>query len=457
MVLQVGDKVIVYNAGTDHATAVKIDPVQVGDKVSVVTLSDGTKIPLPRIDLDLSDFVWVVPEWEPGVVIGGGDIQYGCLPLGASVFTLTDIIDCWTVEDAFREWESGELAGNKLIPISGTRARYQYQIVANSTLEYELIAWGDGPITVDSWVLLSSDGAILSSVNLANGKLSFDFINPSRILMQYISLIYRFPDPIADNFPEENTLCSVEYVRIPFKKSDATRYLSARIILKYRHSPTGTVSITLYDNWWTDWAHLSGVLEKYFITTELYNKSELSIEVLIYIPELMSGSFSIGPISFIAPSCPTDGIVAGDKYVIYDPVTKCFVFNDSTKTVLSAEYWRAVGTPGEELSIASVEYAWDGKGYVYLSASKTVMSTIYFDNEIRVDGTAAGATKTIAYHAGEQITYGGETVSRELVNITAALRAGKNSVVITVKDTGGAKIGFPTAVYIKRSMTAVSL
>jgi hypothetical protein len=52
---------------------------------------------------------------------------------------------------------------------------------------------------------------------------------------------------------------------------------------------------------------------------------------------------------------------------------------------------------------------------------------------------------------------GEETVSRELTNITSILRSGKNTITLTAKNQDGTKVGFVTAVYVKRGMTAVSL
>ena len=101
------------------------------------------------------------------------------------------------------------------------------------------------------------------------------------------------------------------------------------------------------------------------------------------------------------------GVAVGDHYVIYNPVTKRLVFNDSNKTILASPYWRDIEGPGEEISTTPVTYAWDGQGQVYLSQSKTTLSTIFYDNELQVSNLAAGKTKTIPYHSNDPF----ETVS----------------------------------------------
>ena len=457
MVLQVGDKVVVWGAGTSSAFAKKIDPIQVGDKVDVITLHDGSKIPLPRLELDLSDYVWCIPEWDTGMDIGNGDFSWGVMPLGAATFTLTDIIDCWHVKDSLREWESS-ISGCLMIMVSGANKgiryiissffEYIYSLTLNETVpstyygdwEEELygprvtVSRGDtAEISCHSEIVEWNQGKVFTA-NTDPIVGASGFTLPYKIVMNYRRCTVYTYLAHPDN---ERTYLDPELVAANtlYTAEECTALgidPSALINKKYPDYDTITIDLPLY---------LDGCVGIMCWTTDVQG----------YI------NASFGAITFIGSDCITEGLVAGDKYVVYNPTTKRLVFNDSTKTVLSSEYWRAVETPGEEIAISAVEYAWDGQGYVYLSASKTVFSTIYFDDEIRVDGTAAGTTKTIAYHAGDRISYGGETVSRELVDITAALRAGNNSVVVTVKDTGGSKVGFPTAVYIKRSMTPITL
>jgi len=141
--------------------------------------------------------------------------------------------------------------------------------------------------------------------------------------------------------------------------------------------------------------------------------------------------------------------------VIYNPTTKRLVFNDSTK-LLTAANWVTGGT-GAEISSSPIEYVWDGQGYVYLTSSKTTYSTIQFDDLLQVQAVHGETVRTIAFHLGERIAQGEETVSRELTNITSILRSGKNTITLTAKNQDGTKVGFVTSVYVKRNMTAVSL
>lgn len=49
----------------------------------------------------------------------------------------------------------------------------------------------------------------------------------------------------------------------------------------------------------------------------------------------------------------------------------------------------------------------------------------------------------IPYHSNDPYTLEGETMSRELKNLTNFLRDGKNEKTLTVKYTTGNKVGFP--------------
>jgi len=185
------------------------------------------------------------------------------------------------------------------------------------------------------------------------------------------------------------------------------------------------------------------------------NISRLVITVSAYWDDLDYIHFEAGTLTFIDSECPTQGLTSGNKYVIYNPETGRLVFNDATKLLTSAN-WQT-GGEGSEISSSSVEYVWDGQGYVYLSGSKQTFSTIQFDDLLYVQAVHGETVRTIPFHLGERISQGGETVSRELTNITSILRAGKNTITLIAKNQDGTKVGFVTAVYVKRNMTAVSL
>ena len=190
------------------------------------------------------------------------------------------------------------------------------------------------------------------------------------------------------------------------------------------------------------------------IETENIHTGSIRIKCVSYSPYNVKTRYWFGQLAFIPSDCITDGLAAGDKYIIYNPTTKRLVFNDATKTIFSSASWREINYPGEIVTHTPVEYIWDGQGHVYLSQSKTTLSTIYYDNELRVEVFGdTGDVRAIDYHSNDPITYSGETVSRELINLTSILRAGKNYVQLKARDTGGTKVGFPTPIYIKRDMS----
>ena len=129
MVIEVGDKVVVWNPGTPFAFAKKAETIHVGDTVDVITLSDGTKLPLPRLTLNLDDFVWVLPEWPTPIKFEFGFFDWGALGLGAAVFTIDEVIDCDTVSDPLRSWDANEVSNCWLIPVTGAKKGVRYNIV----------------------------------------------------------------------------------------------------------------------------------------------------------------------------------------------------------------------------------------------------------------------------------------------------------------------------------------
>jgi len=149
------------------------------------------------------------------------------------------------------------------------------------------------------------------------------------------------------------------------------------------------------------------------------------------------------------------GVAVGDKYVIYNPTTKRLIFCDSGKSITDANW--VTGGSGAEISSAAVDFAWDGQGHVYLTQNKTTFSTIQFDDMLQVQVVHGSTLEVLAMHLGERITVSGETVSRELTDITSVLIAGNNTITLTARNVDGTKVGFVTPIYVKRSMTVVSL
>jgi len=473
MTLQVGDKVVVFNAGTDYARAVKIEPVEVGDKVTVVTLSDGTKIPLPRIDLSTSEYVFVIPKWDLPFKIGG-DISWELMTLGAAVFTLTAAA-CHVLTDDQREWTGGELSGCQIRFLTGYLKRTYVEISANTDTEYEISPQDEYPtLPLFGSAIISGDYSITDFGGVSHtvkqmghldgignsmeiySKLEYgiyfnlfqtlNLIGAYSFELKYTLLTYGvYSNPLdwciiwlgGDNIggisPNDSS-----WKRYPnFEGSGIeTQFTSLYANSNYPESNTITRS------------GIYGVSGETRFSLDIrkgnYAGSRLILNILSLVFFDVDGNKIDNCIGGIG------GAQAGDQYVIYDPSSNKLKMSDSHKTILSSAYWRDVLSTGEEISVGPVEYIWDGQGKVYLSQSESTLSTIMFDDLLKVVGTS----KTLDYtdHVSESVTYSGVTVQRELVNITSILRAGKNQITLVVKDSTGTKIGFPTPVYIVRSM-----
>lgn len=524
MVVQVGDKVLVYGAGTPWAFAKKIEPVQVGDKVDVVTLSDGTKLAMPKIELDLSDFVWVLPEWDLGFNFGDLPFGWGMMPLGAAVFTISGY-ECFALIDSDRSWEDMSLTGCLIFMLSGMRKNQHLVIASNTDIKYipQIVSNPHGPIdqalddigagkTWEPSVYYHKSGTywwytppeilpsevyfkcndapnyssptsyedieyITQRMNLSGvrtikvklkGWVTYNFFDESSWRMLKYSITASFSG--SSSYSGSISLTkSMRGGPDPLPATYSGKNLTYRAELNERYgilTATSTCS-----NWWVfgnvDWPDYTE-----FVLEVPENVGHNAHDVTFMLQGAKTWNFSgsawafhelhvwIDSVHFydiagneLIEPCTTGGINIGDKYVIYNPVTKRLVFNDSNKTILASPYWRDITGPGDEITIDPIQYAWDGAGQVYLSQSKTTLSTIFYDDEIQVSNLAAGKTKTIPYHSHDPYTYEGETVSRELVNITGILRAGMNEITLSVRDTTGNKIGFPTPVYIVRSMS----
>ncbi len=475
MVLQVGDKVIVWGAGTDKAFAKKIEHTNVGDKVDVITLSDGTKLSLPRINLDLSDFVWAYPKWNSIMDITNGQFEWGILPLGAAVFKLTGVPNCNQLEDTKREWVAADVVGKWLIIVKGqecvifivTGYTYPNYYVSRYNPDFGFSSWeislnseDFAPVLTDSLADFSSgNGDPASCTYQPRGLVSGP--NVSLTGIKEVRFSFRYRSRVRCSYYGDRSYINPEY---------AVNSLYSSLFVHYSGSEEYGSDL-VYEDGAGNILPSGGRMDRYIRNPDYpdYTQLVLSCEGMsgIQIPQITIPSsptvlynnflFEVTPPIYVSSACQTTGVVTGDRYTIYDPVTKRLVFNDATKTLLSAQYWQDVALVGETIALTPIEYAWDGTGYVYLSGSKSIFSTIMFDDELRIDAQAGDTVQTIAYHQGERVAYGGETVSRELTDITSILRAGNNTITVTVRDTGGAKIGFITPIYVKRNMTVVTL
>lgn len=462
-----------YGAGTPWAFAKKIEPVQVGDKVDVLTLSDGTKLAMPRIDLDLHDYVWTYPVWDTPFHLDGMPFSWEMMPLGAAVFTLTGVSDCYKLEDILREWDPEDIIGKQLIEFRPVGRGYNtiiytitgwdypnYTVVLNYTdLSYDL--WTDmgidGPHpdwyypakSISSGLVdlsASWDGARSNSTNprLESPTISLAGIKEIQFRYLYKSIYgyqtwdYHTGYCCWNHCPEITIGAQV----LQYCATESKIFREGDIDVTYRCNPNYPkfTTVTIPESAWGSF--INAVLGVELVghgvgLSRFYCPIEAQFTGLMLIPS----------------GCPTEDSRAGDRYIIYDPETGRLILNDGSKTILASAYWRNITGPGDEISTTPVTYAWDGQGHVYLSQSKTTLSTIFYDNELQVSNLAAGKTKIIPYHSNDPYTLEGETVSRELVNITSILRAGNNEITLTVKDTAGNKVGFPTPVYIMRSMS----
>ena len=472
MTLEVGDKVVVFNAGTDYARAVKIEPVEVGDKVSVVTLSDGTKIALPRIELDLSDYVFVIPKWDLPFKIGG-DISWELMTLGAAVFTLTAAA-CHVLTDDQREWTGGELSGCQIWFLTGYLKRTYADIIANTDTEYEvksdselnnIFMFGqcvdEGNYSITDAVGSSKTVAQMGSLSAIGNSLEV-----------YIQLGYLLDVDFSQTLNTINAYTLEIKWRAIMGPANCLQWLicwfGGDAVFQIARESSGIwKQISNFEGsgvnmqFPTIWVNSEYPEPNIYTNNGVYGVSGATncrfnirkmeatgSRITIEIQSMKLYDVEGNPIDQCIGGIR--GAQAGDQYVIYDPSTNKLKMSDSHKTILSSAYWRDVLSTGEEISVGPVEYIWDGQGKVYLSQSESTLSTIMYDDQLKVVGTS----RTLDYddHAGEPITVSGVVVQRELVNITSILRAGKNQITLFVKDTTGTKIGFPTPVHIVRSM-----
>ncbi len=447
MVLQVGDKVVIFNSGTPNAMAVKWEACKVGDKVNVVTLSDGTKIAMPRLELDTRDYVWKYPE-IPVDFPFDTDFTYGVIPLGAAVFKITGVPDCHSLEDDKREWDPDEIIGKLLLVLKGKEiidflivgyVNHKYLVVRKfqeTTFDYwELAGPGYREPILTKYLADFSYGGILGSECLKYGPSMIQGPSVSLLGISEVQFSYRYYSKIYCGETKRSS-------SIMYGVNSIYAWISPPLVEhgtgtnKYKTNPDYPEFTTI--------THSCAGMTKNF--TPLFYLGTNNSD--IYPPVVCQFT----PPIYIPDECETEIITVGDKYVIYNPVTKRLVFNDAPKLATAID-WRTSTGIGDAFMTDLIEYAWDGLGHVYLSQSKTTLSTIFYEDSLRVQAAHGSTLKEIPFHTNDLYVYSGETVSRELVDITSILVAGANDISLAVKNTlGGAKIGFATPVYIIRSM-----
>jgi hypothetical protein len=236
MTIEVGDKVIVFNAGSDYSYAKKILPVEVGDKVDVFTLSDGTRIPLPRISLDLSDYVFLVPsipklEMPPlSVVIN--TIGWGTITNHWENPPADAVNKNW-VEDTTQARTAGSLVGKYMCMVTGKNAKKYYAISANTDTRItfgvevnEGLAFGSGYTPVldgyaDSWILNTGEFSVAVGGSI---RLPYDIWKDYIAVNSTVTLQVQV-NRSADTNPYENLCYLYFYNNLPNPPSSAKRYV----------------------------------------------------------------------------------------------------------------------------------------------------------------------------------------------------------------------------------------
>lgn len=315
MVVEVGDKVVVYGAGTDFAFAQKIEPVKVGDSVNVITLSDGTKLAMPRISLNTDQYVWVIPGWDTPSFIFDRPFWWDPLSLGMGVYTLTEILDCWTARDSARTWNI-DLSNCWLIPVSGENRGTRYNIDGNTGIDY----------------LLSLDSASYYPSKI------FGFDTPGWIPSGTGTV-----DDIGENQIRVETTSDF-YLTRRIRDLDNNRDIRAG---KYTVYITGSATSTgsgakvelslLRNNGAVGYMFaakgFSGTLPQFtlmgiFVWPQdaTYSPSAW-IQVLAHRVNLTIAGIVIYSSPYDTDPCQTVGLAAGDKYVIVDKTARRFVFD----------------------------------------------------------------------------------------------------------------------------------
>ena len=495
MVLQVGDKVVVWGAGTESAFAKKVEPVEVGDTVDVVTLSDGTKLSMPRINLDLSDYVWVIPQWDNPAFPIDMPFSWGVLSLGAAVFTITGK-SCYGVDDDYRSWEENELAGFYLIDVSliqriKTKSPNYYKdpedlfalntfiIDGNTETGYiirrleELLpprdlgfAYGESVwIITRGSPVLNGSMYVYQILNTSTNIVFYHIISQrcnfsgGHTLSFKIKGICRFAVGNSTPWLEftwkgiGKTNKFLVYFGYNFMNPSVPYIFTWNSILGYHTNPSYPDYDTFEYNLATMMPGWNPDLNHYDTTFEIEIQAGTSGSGRHY-TEIELTDLSIDGCT---GECTTGPLQVGDKYIVYDSTTKRLVMNDSAKLLTAANWGDTTEGSGAEVASDPVEWAWDGQGHVYLSQSKDVFSTIQYDDLLYIQAASAGQVRSIPFHLGDRITVSGQTVSREFPEITSILRAGNNTITLIAKNQDGTKVGFVTSIYVKRSMTAVSL
>ena len=107
--VEVGDKVLVFAAGSDYATAVPLSTPAIDDKVALYNLKDETRIAVPTLRFDVGDFAFVTPNFD----FAGFDFkldfnfQLVALNLGQITPAMYHDFSCFVVEQGIMYYGDG--------------------------------------------------------------------------------------------------------------------------------------------------------------------------------------------------------------------------------------------------------------------------------------------------------------------------------------------------------------
>lgn len=93
--VDVGDKVLVFAAGSEFATAVPLSTPSIGDMVAIYNLQNETRIAVPTLTFGLGDVSWVTPNFDFAGFDFKLDFNFQLIPLilgiAAGVYGIVEV------------------------------------------------------------------------------------------------------------------------------------------------------------------------------------------------------------------------------------------------------------------------------------------------------------------------------------------------------------------------------
>ena len=129
-----GDRGINFSSGSPFSTFVKVDPAQVGDRVTLYNLSNGDRLAVPALDFVLDGRVWVTPSFDFAGFDFNIPFDFELIPLDIGLvptYTIRHLTDDYIIDDIKGNWTIDALIGKYIYIIAGTNAGNYYQIIDN--------------------------------------------------------------------------------------------------------------------------------------------------------------------------------------------------------------------------------------------------------------------------------------------------------------------------------------